>query len=95
MPRPETIENIFGAYVNQDTLEDAATWLASNARADAAYREEVLVALRDAEERGTAGDSSVIAAVNRSGYLVSNSDEAVELVRELRCLTERQLQIHR
>ena len=86
MPKTESIENIFGAYVNQDTLEDAATWLASNAVADAAYCAEVHAALRDAEERGTAGDTSVVFAVNRSGYRVSNAAEAAELIRELRQL---------
>lgn len=70
---------------------DAATWLASNASGDAAYCAEVLVALRDAEERGIAGDASVVTAVNLSGYRVSNAAEAVELIRELRELFDEAL----
>lgn len=94
MPEPETLENIFGAYVNQETLEQAALWMAANAESDAGYRAEVLEALTAGHRRGQAGDSSVMQAVNRSGYQVQNADEAAELIFELRALFEKTLSGH-
>jgi hypothetical protein len=91
MPQPETIENIFAAYVNQDTLENSAIWMASNAKTDAAYRDELIEVLQDAERRGLLGDAALVDAVNLSGYQVADVAEAIDLVVELRSLLERAL----
>ena len=83
MATPETLENIFGAYVNQGTLEEAATSMAELALAYPHLADEFTASLK----LGCAGQSdtgiSVIEAVTQSGFYANSTEEAVALCEEL------------
>ena len=83
MPTPVTLNQIFGAFVNQGTLEDAARWMAALAAKDAVLAEEVRRALEDGISRANAGDVQVVTSVNKSGYRVSDANEAGAYCAEL------------
>ena len=91
MAQPQTLENIFGAFVNQSTLEEAAVWMADLSRSDEVFKREIGECLTNGINLGASGSSSVVAAVNRSGYQVSSPQEAKELCAELLLLFERAL----
>jgi hypothetical protein len=83
MPSPETLENIFGAFVNQSTLEEAASWMAELTAQHPSLADEITTSLM----LGCAGKSdtgiSVLEAVSRSGYRPNSTEEAVALCKEL------------
>lgn len=83
MPQPETLENIFGAFVNQGTLEDAALWLAELGNSDPQFAKEVVSCLTRGVELGFKGEQSVVSAVNHSGYQVSSPRNAALCCQEL------------
>ena len=74
----ETLDNIFGAYVNQGTLEAAATWMANLTKNHPELAEEFITALQKGMNAAAKGDKSVIKAVNNSGYQASTPEEAGE-----------------
>jgi hypothetical protein len=74
----ETLDNIFAAYVNQNTLEQAAAWMADLTRNHPELAEEFITALQNGMAAASKGDRSVIKAVNASGYQVSTTQEAGE-----------------
>ncbi|MBW4653918.1 MAG: hypothetical protein KME20_12895 [Kaiparowitsia implicata GSE-PSE-MK54-09C] len=78
MPYPATLEDIFGAFVNQGTLEEAALCMAEVAEEDPVFAKEIVTCLITGAEQGTGGDKSVVIAVNRSGYRVSSPIEAAQ-----------------
>jgi len=83
MPHPATLEDIFGAFVNQGTLEEAALWMAELAEEDPVFAKEIVTCLITGVEQGTIGDQSVVIAVNRSGYRVSSPIEAAQYCQKL------------
>jgi hypothetical protein len=89
MPTPVSLDQIFGAFVNQGTLEEAAYWMAGLAAKDAVLAAEIRRALEDGIARAKAGEAQVAASVNKSGYRASNVDEAGEYCAELLVLFER------
>ena len=72
----EALENIFAAYVNQGTLEEAAAWMANLTRNHPELAEEFISALQKGIAAASKGDRSVVKAVNESSYQVSTTDEA-------------------
>jgi len=72
----ETIDNIFASYVNQGTLEEAATWMANLTRNHPELAEEFITALQKGIAAASKGDASVIKAVNAGGNQVSTAAEA-------------------
>jgi hypothetical protein len=74
----ETLDNIFASYVNQGTLEEAATWMASLTRSHPELAEEFIAALQKGIASASKGDASIVKAVNASGYQVSTAAEAGE-----------------
>lgn len=86
MPTPVTLDQIFGAFVNQGTLEEAARWMARLGAKDALLADEVRRVLEDGIARAKAGDAQVMASVNKSGYRVSDTDEARTYCAELLAL---------
>jgi hypothetical protein len=56
----ETLDNIFASYVNQGTLEEAATWMASLTRNHPELAEEFIAALQKGIAAAAKGDASVI-----------------------------------
>ncbi|MDM4771103.1 hypothetical protein [Solimonas sp. SE-A11] len=83
MATTETLENIFGAYVAQDTLEEAASRIVDLILSYPEMKEEFVSILADGIFRASAGDASVAAAVEQSGYHVSGTDEAGQYCVEL------------
>lgn len=79
----ETLDNIFGAYVNQGTLQEAATWMAKLTRHHPELAEDFITALQKGMAAASKGDRSVIKAVNNSGYQVSTAEEAGKCCLEL------------
>jgi hypothetical protein len=83
MSLPQTLENIFGAFVNQGTLEEAATWMADLTVQHPSLADQFTTSLM----LGCAGKSdtgiSVIEAVTKSGYYANSKEEAVALCEEL------------
>ncbi|OGI68754.1 MAG: hypothetical protein A2W18_14400 [Candidatus Muproteobacteria bacterium RBG_16_60_9] len=74
----ETLDNIFASYVNQGTLEEAATWMANLTRNHPELAEEFITALQKGIAAASKGDATVIKAVNAGGYQVSTAAEAGE-----------------
>ncbi|BAU49384.1 hypothetical protein SVA_2836 [Sulfurifustis variabilis] len=91
----ETLDNIFGAYVNQGTLEDAATWMANLTRHHPELAEEFITALQKGMAAASKGDRSVIKAVNAGGEQVSTAEEAGARCLELLTLYSKLLRQHR
>lgn len=87
----ETLDNIFAAYVNQGTLEEAATWMANLTRSHPELAEEFISALQKGMVAASKGDPSVVKAINTSGYQVSTPKEAGEYCFELLSLYSRLL----
>jgi hypothetical protein len=79
----ENLENIFASYVNQGTLEEAATWMADLTRNHPELAEEFITALQKGMAAAAKGDGSVIKAVNQGGKHVATAKEAGERCLEL------------
>lgn len=84
----QTIENIFGAFVNQGSLEEAANWMADLAREDPVLAAEISECLNSGITLGRRGSQAVVDAVNRSGYRATSPQEAGEYCAELLSLYE-------
>jgi hypothetical protein len=87
----ETVDNIFASYVNQGTLEEAATWMAKLTRSHPELAEEFISALQQGVAAAAKGDGSVVKAVNAGGHRVSTAKEAGERCLELLTLYSRLL----
>lgn len=87
----ETLDNIFAAYVNQGTLEEAAAWMADLTRSHPELAEEFIFALQNGMAAASKGDRSVIKAVNASGYQVATAEKAGEYCFQLLSLYTKQL----
>lgn len=74
----ETLDHIFASYVNQGTLEEAATWMANLTRNHPELAEEFIGALQRGIAAASKGDASVIKAVNAGGRRVATTAEAGE-----------------
>jgi hypothetical protein len=83
MTVPVTLESIFGAYVGQGTLEDAAIAMAELALSSPALADEFTTSLK----LGCAGQSdsgiSLIEAVTESGFYAKTTEEAIAVCEEL------------
>jgi hypothetical protein len=78
----ETLDNIFASYVNQGTLEEAATWMANLTRNHPELAEEFITALQKGIAAAAKGDRAVITAVN-TGYQVATAEQAAKACMEL------------
>lgn len=87
----ESLDNIFASYVNQGTLEEAATWMAKLTRNHPELAEEFIMALQHGMAAAAKGDRSVIEAVNAGGGKVSTAKEASDRCLELLSLYSRLL----
>lgn len=76
MPQPQTLEDIFGAFVNQGTLEEAAVLMAELTRTYPDLRAEFVSCLSCGIRDAANGDSQIVDAVNNSGYRVSTPKDA-------------------
>lgn len=83
MARPQTLENLFGAFVNQGTLEEAALLMAELSKAEPGLRGEFESCLNNGVALAASGCKSVVEAVNRSGYRVATLSEAGDYCAEL------------
>lgn len=76
--------NIFGAYVNQGTLEEAAEHMASVATGNG--HREFVAALDWGVAQAERANWRVASCVEQSAYYARDSAEALRLVRQLRTL---------
>jgi hypothetical protein len=83
MPQPITLDQIFGAFVRQDSLEEAAFDMAALARRHPELLEEIGAALRQAIHSNAGDEPSVVDAVHCSGYYVADAAEAKKYCVEL------------
>ena len=82
----ESLEQLFSASVNQQTLEEAAVLIVSVSTVDPLYHAECLNAIDQAIAAATNGDPSVLAAINTSGYQVWTTGDAVTLLNDFRTI---------
>ena len=87
----DTLDNIFASYVNQGTLEEAATWMAQLTRNHPELAEDFITALQLGMTAASKGDRSVVDAVNAGGQRVSTTKEAGDRCLELLTLYSRLL----
>lgn len=80
------LADLFGGTVNQQTLEEAAESMVSVSVRDESYHYECLAMLSEGARAAAAGDSSVMASINRSGYQVSTNDAASKLLLDFRMI---------
>jgi len=78
------LSQLFSATVNQQTLEEAAELMVSVSAMDNGYHEECLWVLDSALNATEADDAAVIFAINKSGYQVSDREEAKDLLTEFK-----------
>jgi hypothetical protein len=83
MPQPVSLEQLFGAFVNQGTLEEAAEMMVTLAARYPEIEFEFYEALSSGITAAARNDESVVLAVNMSGYRVRTAHEAGELCSEL------------
>lgn len=82
----EQLDQIFGAYVRQETLESAAREMAENAAAYPELRASYDGAIAHGLHRAEAGDTRSCQSVENSGYYARTPSEAADLLRESRAL---------
>lgn len=82
----DNLEQLFAATVNQQTLEEAADLMAAVGSSDQSYHVECLTAIDQGINAAQNGDLSVINLINKSGYQVTTSEGAVDLLRDLRAI---------
>jgi hypothetical protein len=87
----ETLDNIFSAYVNRGTLEEAAAWMASLTKSHPELAEDFISALQKGMTAAAKGDPSVIKAINTSGHQVATAKEAGDLCLALLSLYSKSL----
>lgn len=77
---------LFAATVNQQTLEEAAELMVSVSAVDESYHEECLMMLNEGVRAAIAGDNSVMACINESGYQVLTTVDAAKLLDDFRII---------
>jgi hypothetical protein len=81
------LEQLFAAYVNQSSLEEAADHMVLLSEDDSEFHAERLFLFDKAESLITNRDEFIIHCINRSGgYTAQDFDGALLLVRELKAL---------
>jgi hypothetical protein len=78
-----TLEQIFGAFVAQGTLEEAADMMAGLAESYPELRGEFAEVLRSGAAAARKGDTSIVDAVNFSGYRAIDSSDAAKYCEDL------------
>jgi len=86
MPWEEDLSDLFGGYINQQPLEEAVGMMLFVSEDHPDYHQRFLQAINGGIEAALHGDTTVIGLVNQSGYLVTTTEKALELLRELRQL---------
>lgn len=80
------LEKLFSATVNQQTFEEAAELMVSVSVRDRSYHEECMVTFEEAVRAAESGDNSIIECINKSGYRAATLEDAIELLRDFRCV---------
>ena len=82
----DSLEQLFAATVNQQTLEEAAELMCSVSSVDEGYHVECLRAIDAGINADVEGDNSVINLVNKSGYRVTSTGAAIDLLKDFRAI---------
>jgi len=78
----ETLADIFGGYLNQQTIEDAVDQMIFVSSANDQYHQAFQLAFSKGIESVRAGDKSIIDVINTSGFQVDSFDSAARLIGE-------------
>ena len=70
--------------MNQQTLEEAVELMISVSASDRDYHHECIVTLNEAINAAEKGDEDILQCINKSGYQVSNTHDALQLLIEFR-----------
>ena len=76
----ESLEDLFSATVNQQTLEEAVDLMLSVSLNDEEYHNECLNTLNEAIKACETNSSEIIDKINTSGYQVQNIKQAKTLL---------------
>jgi hypothetical protein len=79
----EELDQIFGAYVRQETLETAANDMANISDAYPEMHDQFVLTLARAVEAAHAGDVEICRSIESSGYYCSDTAEAEKICGEL------------
>jgi len=80
------LNQIFGAFVSQETLESAADEMAAISKDDRAQHVLFAEALTHGVEAARAGDHTICQTVEQSGYFARSVAEAEEILLDLQSL---------
>lgn len=82
----DTLEQLFAATVNQQTLEEAADLMCTVSSVDEGYHLECLNAIDAGISAASDGDESIVGLINKSGYQVATTAGAVDLLSDFRAI---------
>jgi hypothetical protein len=82
----KTLTDIFAAYINQDTLEEAVHAMLFVSEDDPVCHREFTVAIENGLEAVGRGDADVLGIINQSGYGVMTAEQGRTLLLELQRL---------
>ena len=79
----EKLGELFGATVNQDTLEEAALMMVVASSNNFEYHNECVTVLKSAIDSCEKGETDSISEINKSGYTVNSPESAKEILSNL------------
>ena len=82
----DSLADLFGGSVNQQTLEEAAELMVSVSAVDDDYHEECLAMFSEGIRAAKEGDGTVMICINKSGYQVSTTADAAKLLDDFRTI---------
>lgn len=80
----EMLTDIFAGYVNQQTLDDASDQMVFVSSDNLRFHTDFLNAIEKGLEAARSDDTVVCDIINKSGYRASTTQEACDLLLELR-----------
>ena len=83
MHEPVSLEQLFCAFVNQGTLEEAAEMMVGLVESYPEMENEFIKVLQDGVNAASHAHEAVVSAVNKSGYRAATAQEAGEYCAEL------------
>ncbi len=75
--------NIFGAYINQQTLEDGVEEMTDVSADDISCHNDFLSCIENGINSCKQNEQTSISLINKSGYQVRNLESALEILQDL------------
>lgn len=86
MSGEDDLSNLCGGYINQQPLEEAVGMMLFVSEDHPEYHQQFIHAIESGLEAARRGDRVVIGIVNKSGFQVTTTDDALALLEEFRQL---------